>query len=110
VLSNKKGIVLVIVIGTVFLLLGLILAMFMLSIGHHGFSTNNVQRSEAYYAAEAAMQHVLYQFRVGDPSPGTLPAEFDVNGYTGVDEIVVSPVPVGTEPEGCQRIDITVSY
>ena len=111
-LKNTKGMAMLIVLSLVLMLLILGGAVLMISTGHFGTSYHQIKRAKAYYAAEAAMQHVLWQLRTDQPLPGTLPADFEVNGVEDTDiTITIGAVnPGGTDPEGVRPIDIVVNY
>ena len=69
-LSDKKGIALLIVMGLVlmFSILGGA-ALMMMSTGHFSTSFRQIKRTRAYYAAEAGMQHALWALRTGQVTP-----------------------------------------
>ncbi|MBL7130174.1 MAG: hypothetical protein ISS45_02010 [Candidatus Omnitrophica bacterium] len=68
-LKNKKGMAMLIVISLILMLLILGGAVLMISGGHFGTSYHQViKRARAYYAAKAAIQHVLWGCRTGAPS------------------------------------------
>jgi len=91
-LNNRKGVAMLIVIGLVFMLLILGGAALVISTGHFGTSYHQIKRVQAYYAAEAAMQHALWGCRTGAP------------GYTNLESI--TPDNPRTPPDS----PITVTY
>lgn len=113
-INNKKGIAMLLVLSLILMLLVLGGAALMISTGHFRSSYHQMDRGRAYYAGEAAMQHVLWDLRANGVTAGSysLPTDFEVNGIedTKID-ITIGPVnPVGTDPEGVYPIDITVNY
>ena len=120
-LKNTKGMAMLIVLSLVLMLLILGGAVLMISTGHFGTSYHQIKRAKAYYAAEAAMQHVLWLLRTDQVTPlpyvgklGNLPhaSNFDVNGIKATDiDLTVGDInSSGTDPEGVRPIDIVVNY
>jgi len=109
-LSDKKGIALLVVIGLVLMLLILGSAGLMISTGHFGTSFRQIKRARAYYAAEAAMQHALWKLRTTGAATGTLalPLDFEVNGIEDAD-ITVTIGDFEAELPGVRRINVTLS-
>ena len=113
-LNNRKGVAMLIAISLVLMLLILGGAVLMISTGHFGTSYHQIRRARAYYAAEAAMQHILWDLRTNGVTlgPYSLPSAFEVNGIEDTDiTITIGSVnPPGTNPEGVHPIDIAVDY
>lgn len=118
-LKNTKGMAMLIVLSLVLMLLILGGAVLMISTGHFGTSYHQIKRAKTYYAAEAAMQHVLWQLRTGQynletatfPIAGDLPTDFKVNEIEDTDiTIAISDVDQAGDPPGVHRIDITADY
>ena len=65
-LSNKKGIAMLIVIGIMLALLTLAGAAMLVSLSHFSTSSYQLNRARAFYAAEAALQHALWECRRGN--------------------------------------------
>ena len=116
---NRKGIAMLLVVALVLMLLILGGAVLMISTGHFGTSYHQIKRAKAYYAAEAAMQHVLWLLRTDQynletatfPIAGNLPTDFKVNEIEDNDiTIAISDVDQAGDPPGVHRIDITVDY
>ena len=105
--SSVKGVAMLVVISMILMLLILGGAVSLISTGHFGTSYHQVERTRAYYAAEAAMQHILWALRTGNPT--ALPANFDVNGIKP-GNITVSIGNSGATLPGVQKIDIVVKY
>lgn len=108
-LSNKKGVAMVLVIGLVLMLLILGGAVLMVSMGHFGTSYHQIKRARAYYAAEAGMQHALWKCRTGGYNLGTGDSDTitvqDPN-YTLLVTITIDPPGV----EGINPIKCEVTY
>ena len=113
-LKSKKGVAMLIVISLILMLLILGGAVLMISTGHFSTSWHQIKRARAYYAAEAAMQHVLWDLRTNGVTSGnytSLPATFDVNEIDKSDlTIAISDLDQAGDPPGVHRIDITVEY
>lgn len=107
--NYSKGMAMLIVITLVLLLLILGGTVLLVSTGHFGTSFHQIKRARAYYAAEAALQHVLWKLWRDRPSPQTLPSDFKVNRIEDEDVSIALGNP-GAEMAGVQRIDITISY
>lgn len=65
-LSNKKGIAMLIVIGIVLALVTLAGAAMLVSLSHFSTSSYQLKRARAFYAAEAGIQRVLWMCRTGN--------------------------------------------
>ena len=83
-LSNKKGIAMLIVFGIIFALLALTGAAIVVSLSHFKTSSYQLKRARAFYAAEAALQHALWKCREGnyDLILGDTEPTITVNGTT----------------------------
>lgn len=106
-MSNRKGMAMLIVVAMILMLLILGGAVLMISTGHFSTSYHQIKRVRAYYAAEAAMHHLLWDLRTNGVTPGsyTLPGTFDVNGIqAGQITITVSP----PDGQGIHTIDIDI--
>ena len=113
-LNNKKGIAMLLVISLILMLLILGGAVLMISTGHFSTSFHQIKRARAFYAAEAAMQHILWKLRTGQistfPHSETM-AGTTINKIPGEDiNIVVGQQNVGVDPEGVYPVNITVEY
>ena len=112
-LMDKKGIALLIVISFVLMFLILGGAGLMVSTGHFSSSFRQIKRARAYYAAEAGMQHALWDFRTNGVTPGvgthTLPADFEVNKIEDGD-VTITVGNFGADVSGVHRIDVKVNY
>jgi len=109
-IKSNKGMAMLIVISLIIMLLILGGAVLMVSTGHFGTSFHQVSRTKAYYAAEAAMNHVLWALRTGRATaPGeiALPSDFDVNGITDSDITIIAG---DLTADGVYPIDIDVTY
>ena len=107
-LLNKKGIAMLVVVALVLMLLILGGSVLMVSSGHFGTSFHQMERARAYYAAEAAKQHTLWQLRTGDITPpysGTFPN--DINRISGSD---ITIEVLAENADGVHPINITVNY
>lgn len=108
---NKKAMALLIVLALVMMLLVLGAAGVMISTGHFSSSYRQLKRAQAYYAAEAALQHALWDLRTnGVPAtPGniTLPADFDVNGIEDTD-VTITIGNIGADIAGVHRVDVSI--
>ncbi len=118
-LSDKKGIALLIVISFVLMFLVLGGAGLMISTGHFSSSFRQIKRARAYYAAEAGMQHALWNCRTGGynlaaiPSGGSItPAPLTVSdpNYNLTADFEVYAEGEQGAPAGTHRIDIKVDY
>lgn len=112
-MGNKQGIALLLVISLVLMLSILGLGALVISSSHFSTSYQQIEDMRAYYAAEAAMQRILWKLRdnqIGSfPHSETFPET--INGIPGTDiTITVNPQNVGTVPEGVHPITITVDY
>ena len=107
---SKKGMALLIVLALVMMLLVLGAAGVMISTGHFSSSYRQLKRAQAYYAAEAALQHALWDLRTNGATPGniTLPADFDVNGIEDTD-ITITVGNLDAEIPGVHRVDVYIA-
>lgn len=83
-LSNKKGIAMLMVIALILVLFCLGGAALVISQAHFGTSYYQFRRARAFYAAEAALQHALWKCREGnyDLILGDTEPTITVNGTT----------------------------
>ena len=124
-LNNKKGMAMVIVIAFVLMLLILGGAVLMVSTGHFGTSYYQIKRTQAFYTAEAAMQHALWRCRRGPTDggydlgaipnpPGYLTDSITANNLTAnieIHRIGASPLGPGVPtPADTYPIVIKVDY
>lgn len=65
-LKNKKGIAMLIVVSVIFMLLILSGTAMILSSGRFRSSLQQIQRTRAFFAAEAGLQHGLWMCRTGN--------------------------------------------
>ncbi len=111
-LSDKKGLALLIVIGLVLMLSILGGTVLMVSTGHFSTSFRQIKRARAYYAAEAAMQHALWSCRSGEYDlssvPINRPDEINVNGLDV--DVRVGAMGSGAAPAGTYPVTIAVQY
>ena len=107
--NSRKGVAMLVIISLILMLLILGGAVLMISTGHFGTTYHQIRRARAYYAAEAAMQHTLWDLRANGVTPGTLalPADFEVNGIED-DDINITIGNLGAEVPGTHRIDIEI--
>jgi Tfp pilus assembly protein PilX len=107
-IHNNKGIAMLLVISLILMLLILGGGVLMVSTGHFRGAYHQIDRERAYYAAEAAMQHTLWQLRTGAisaPYNGIFPN--NINGINGNDiDIEV----LTQNPQGVYPVNITVNY
>lgn len=119
--SSKKGIAMLIVIALVLMLLILGGAVLMISTGHFSTSHHQIERTRAFYAAEAAMQHALWSLRTGQtalPTPGNTAPIYLPGSVTEINGIPVSDISItvkdentgGETPLGVHPINIVVDY
>lgn len=104
-LSNKKGIVMLIVIGIIFALVVLAGAAMLISLSHFSTSSYQLERARAFYAAEAALQHALWECREGN---------YDLivgdNDSITIDGLAIT---IGITPQGADGINpvfVVVDY
>ncbi len=128
-LSNKKGIALLIVIGIIITLVTLAGAVILISLSHFNTSFYQIERARAFYAAEAGVQHALWMCRTGNlPSGCTLQTgcaglwpitdtitindpTSDITVNIRIHEPGTDPLGTGTvEPPGRYTILATVDY
>lgn len=110
-LNNKKGIAMLMVISLILMLLILGGAALMFSTGHFGTSYQQIKRARAFYATEAAMQHILWDLRTNGVTPGSysLPASFEVNNIEAGD-MTITISALDADLPGVHTIDILVNY
>ncbi len=104
-LSNKKGIAMLIVIGIVLALVTLAGAAMLVSLSHFSTSSYQLKRARAFYAAEAALQHVLWKCRRGNYN--LVPGD---NDSITIDGFVII---IGIDPQapgGINSISAVVDY
>ncbi len=116
--NNRKGIAMMLVLSLILMLLVLGGAALMISTGHFRSSYHQMDRGRAYYAGEAAMQHVLWDLRTNGVvvGPYTLPVNFNVNGINDDDagaddggaDIDITIGALGGDLPGVHRIDIVI--
>lgn len=128
-LSNKKGIAMLIVIGIVLALVTLAGAAMLVSLSHFSTSSYQLKRARAFYAAEAGIQRVLWMCRTGNlpggctlqtGCGGTWPIQFTDTINDPTSNIIVNirihepgsdPLGTGTPiPPGRYAIFATVDY
>ncbi len=97
-LSHKKGIAMLLVIGLVLMLFILGGGVVMLASSHYRTSRYRVERARAYYAAEAGLQHGLWKCRIGD---------YDLTSGDS-ETITVPSIKLSGEPDYSFDVDITV--
>lgn len=113
-LSDKKGLAMLMVISLILMLLILGGAALMISTGHFGTSYHQIKRARAYYAAEAGMQHALWACRTGEydlssiPPPINRPDEINVNGLDV--DIRIELMGTAGAPAGTYPIRVRVNY
>jgi Tfp pilus assembly protein PilX len=115
---NKKGVAMIVVIGIIMALLVLGAAAILISLGHFGTSYVLIRRARAFYAAEAALQHVLWQLRNGQialPTPGNslsvvFPNNINAIPASDIDIAIEDLNQAGESPIGVYPIHITVTY
>ena len=117
-LTDKRGIALLIITGVVFALLILGGAILTLSTGQFGTSFHLVNRTRAYFALEAARQHALWKCRIPPPNGYDLSpsASFPINDSVTINDpnysfsVDIRVYAEGTQgaPAGTYRIDLKI--
>lgn len=115
--GDKRGIAMLIVISLILMLLILGGGALIISIGHFGTSYHQIRRAQAYYAAEAAMQHALWRCRDGQYNlesasfPISDNPPNDINGISSsdIDIEILDKNQLGQPPD-VYAIHITVTY
>jgi hypothetical protein len=65
--SKRKGIILFVVLGTILLIIVMANVMLMVISSHGRLTYHQVNRVQAYYAAQAGMNLAIERLRIGDP-------------------------------------------
>ncbi len=114
----KKGVILAIVIGIMFVISALALAALYLMTQESRIAEHKIRRMRVYYAARAGMVHALESLRRGSLAPGGT-ADIAIGaGYQGyptagvevdieVGELISAP---GEITDGTYQVDVTASY
>lgn len=121
---NKKGVVLVIVLGTLLVVVSLATVILSIILSQARLTHHQTSRIQAYYATQAGMNYALEKLRLGDvnwiPSPDTAPntrtrtlckSGCDVNDGDIPYPVAITIGAAGTSIGGVGRkITITTTY
>jgi hypothetical protein len=108
--SNKKGVILFIVLGVVFIVI--ILSGVILSIisSHSRLTQHQVSRIRAYYAGKGIMNYALERLRTGDWVPSTSPGVIKHACLLpqGCIDPVTNDYPIPQDPDITYRIQVNI--
>jgi len=118
--NHKKGVVLLIVLGTLLVVASLVAVILSLILSHARHTHHQTSRIQAYYAAQAGMNLALEQLRVGPPTGWTTGTYHlcksgcsspDINDWDIPYPVTITIYGLGTSIDGVgRRITITTTY
>lgn len=106
---RRKGIVLVVVIGTMLVLLALAFVSIYLMTQQSRVAEHKIRRMRAYFAAQAGVIHSLEELRRGNALPASINIGGGLIGY-GPGYTAVINRTAGAGPLGTDVISATVAY